>query len=121
PGVTFSHKLSSRTDALLIKRRRKLGPAKTKTLSRGLLYIYSYTHAVMWSRERLPPLDSLAWQSYCILSALKVTLKIRGRGSWQSINGYKITPNRIGLKPRIALSIRAYESLMTEKRSLKLL
>ncbi|OXU23309.1 hypothetical protein TSAR_016636, partial [Trichomalopsis sarcophagae] len=35
-GVTFSHKLSPRTDALLVKRRRKLGPAKTKTLSRGL-------------------------------------------------------------------------------------
>ncbi|OXU16404.1 hypothetical protein TSAR_015030 [Trichomalopsis sarcophagae] len=73
PGVTFSHKLSPRTDALLIKRRRKLGPAKTKTLSRGLpkgleavralLYIYSYTHAVMCPRERLPPIDSLAWQS----------------------------------------------------------
>ncbi|OXU21936.1 hypothetical protein TSAR_010413, partial [Trichomalopsis sarcophagae] len=55
------------------------------------------------------------------LSALKVTLKIRGRGSWQSRNDYKITPNRIGLKPRIALSIRAHESQMTEKRSLNLL
>ncbi|OXU21951.1 hypothetical protein TSAR_015729, partial [Trichomalopsis sarcophagae] len=73
PGVTFSHKLSPRTDALLIKHRRKLGPAKTKTLSRGLpkgleavralLYIYSYTHAVMCPCKRLPPLNSLAWQS----------------------------------------------------------
>ncbi|OXU16945.1 hypothetical protein TSAR_014110, partial [Trichomalopsis sarcophagae] len=36
PGVTFSRKLSPRTDALLIKRRRKLGPAKIKTISRGL-------------------------------------------------------------------------------------
>ncbi|OXU20094.1 hypothetical protein TSAR_015942, partial [Trichomalopsis sarcophagae] len=37
PGVT-SHKLTPRTDALiLIKRRRTLGPAKTKTLSRGLV------------------------------------------------------------------------------------
>ncbi|OXU16297.1 hypothetical protein TSAR_010580, partial [Trichomalopsis sarcophagae] len=76
PGVTFSHKLSPRTDALLIKRRRKLGPAKIKTLSRGLpkgleavralLYIYSYTHAVMCPRERLPPIDSLAWQSQLV-------------------------------------------------------
>ncbi|OXU17818.1 hypothetical protein TSAR_000885, partial [Trichomalopsis sarcophagae] len=75
PGVTFSPKLSPRTDALLIKRRRKLGPAKTKTLSRGLpkgleavlvllsIYIYSYTHAVVCPRERLPSIDSLAWQS----------------------------------------------------------
>ncbi|OXU25760.1 hypothetical protein TSAR_016083 [Trichomalopsis sarcophagae] len=72
-GVTFYQKLSLRTDALHIKRRRKLGPAKTKTLSRGLpkgleavralLYIYSCTHAVMSPRERLPPLDSPAWQS----------------------------------------------------------
>ncbi|OXU28458.1 hypothetical protein TSAR_002557, partial [Trichomalopsis sarcophagae] len=43
------------------------------------------------------------------------------RGSWQSRNNYKITSNRIGRKPRIALSIRAYESQMTEKRSLNLL
>ncbi|OXU29183.1 hypothetical protein TSAR_000298, partial [Trichomalopsis sarcophagae] len=91
PGVTFSHKLSPRTDVLLIKRRRKLGPTKTKTLSRGLpkgleavraiLYIYSYTQAVMCSRERPQPLNSLAWQSQIgpfTLSALKVTLKIRG-------------------------------------------
>ncbi|OXU20170.1 hypothetical protein TSAR_015118, partial [Trichomalopsis sarcophagae] len=42
-------------------------------------------------------------------------------GSWQSRNDYKTTPNRIGLKPRIALSIRAYESQMTKKRSLILL
>ncbi|OXU26989.1 hypothetical protein TSAR_006852, partial [Trichomalopsis sarcophagae] len=55
----------------------------------------------------------------------QVTFKIRGVNSllrsWQSRNDYKITPNRIGLKPRIVLSIRAYESQMTEKRSLKLL
>ncbi|OXU19382.1 hypothetical protein TSAR_001857 [Trichomalopsis sarcophagae] len=53
-----------------LKRRRILGPAKTKTLSQGLpkeleavralLYIYSYT---ICPRERLPPLNSLAWQS----------------------------------------------------------
>ncbi|OXU22018.1 hypothetical protein TSAR_008690 [Trichomalopsis sarcophagae] len=59
--------------ALLIKPRRKLGPAKPKTLSRGLpkgleavralLYIYSYTHPDMYPREHLSPLDSLAWQS----------------------------------------------------------
>ncbi|OXU26771.1 hypothetical protein TSAR_000557, partial [Trichomalopsis sarcophagae] len=55
------------------------------------------------------------------LSTLKVTLKIRGRGSCQSKNDYKITPNPIGLKPRIALSIRDYESQMMEKRSLNLL
>ncbi|OXU29903.1 hypothetical protein TSAR_000999, partial [Trichomalopsis sarcophagae] len=45
------------------------------------------------------------------LSALKVTFKIRGVNSllrsWQSRNDYKSTPNRIGLKPGIALSIRA--------------
>ncbi|OXU19909.1 hypothetical protein TSAR_002912 [Trichomalopsis sarcophagae] len=73
----------------------------------------------MCSRECLPPLDSLAWQSQIgpiSLPALKVTLIIRGRGSWLSRNDYKITPNHIGLKPRIALSIRAYESQMTEKR-----
>ncbi|OXU23029.1 hypothetical protein TSAR_010292, partial [Trichomalopsis sarcophagae] len=53
------------------------------------------------------------------LSALKVTFKIRGVNSllrsWQSRNNYKTTPNRISLKPLIALSIRAYESQMTEK------
>ncbi|OXU17907.1 hypothetical protein TSAR_008859, partial [Trichomalopsis sarcophagae] len=43
------------------------------------------------------------------------------RGSWQYRNDYKITPNRIGLKPRIALSIRAYESQMRDKRLLNLL
>ncbi|OXU20692.1 hypothetical protein TSAR_011742 [Trichomalopsis sarcophagae] len=77
--MTFSHKLTPRTDALiLVKRRRKLGPAKTKALSRGLpkgleavrmlLYIYSYTQAVRCPRERLPSLDSLT---------KSLTLKIR--------------------------------------------
>ncbi|OXU30566.1 hypothetical protein TSAR_016230, partial [Trichomalopsis sarcophagae] len=59
------------------------------------------------------------------LAISKDNFKIRGVNSllrsWQSRNDYKITPNRIGLKPRIALSIRAYESQMTEQRSLKLL
>ncbi|OXU16869.1 hypothetical protein TSAR_001447, partial [Trichomalopsis sarcophagae] len=58
------------------------------------------------------------------LSALKVTFKIHGVNSllrsWQSRNDYKTTLNRIGLKTRIALSIRAYESQMTKKRLLKL-
>ncbi|OXU30380.1 hypothetical protein TSAR_009271 [Trichomalopsis sarcophagae] len=58
------------------------------------------------------------------LSALKVTFKIRGVNSllrsWQCRSNYKST-HHIGLKPRIALSIRVYESQMTEKRSLKLL
>ncbi|OXU17843.1 hypothetical protein TSAR_001145, partial [Trichomalopsis sarcophagae] len=113
PCVTFSHKLSPRTDALLIKCRRKLGPAKTKTLSRGLPGL-----------EAVRALLSIYREPYSI-SALKVTFKIRGVNSilrsWQSRNDYKTTPNCIGLKPRIALSIRAYESQMTEKRSLKLL
>ncbi|OXU20307.1 hypothetical protein TSAR_016147, partial [Trichomalopsis sarcophagae] len=107
PGVTFAHKLLPRTDALLIKRRQKLGPAKTKTLSRGLPKGLEAVRALLYI--------------YFSLSALKVALKISEEESWQSRNDYKITPNRIGLKPRIVLSIRVYESQMTEKRSLKLL
>ncbi|OXU31114.1 hypothetical protein TSAR_007826, partial [Trichomalopsis sarcophagae] len=124
PGVTFAHKLSPRTDALLIKRRRKLRPAQTKALSRGLLKgleeLYTSSHVP----TRTPPATRLSGLAVTdrpfSLSALKVTLKIRGVkflegfcSSWQSRNDYKI--------PRIALSILSYESQMTEKRWLKLL
>ncbi|OXU26744.1 hypothetical protein TSAR_000462, partial [Trichomalopsis sarcophagae] len=82
PGVTLSHKWSPRTDALLIKRRRKLGPAKIYTLS---------------------PRTTEGTRSSARANASRHSTR---RG--QSRNDYKITPNRIGLKPRIALSIRAY-------------
>ncbi|OXU21972.1 hypothetical protein TSAR_011794 [Trichomalopsis sarcophagae] len=82
--------MSPRTDALLIKRRQKLGDAKTKTLSRGLpkeleavralLYIYSYTHSHV--PPRTPPANRLSGLAVTdrpfSISALKVTLKIRG-------------------------------------------
>ncbi|OXU29847.1 hypothetical protein TSAR_010375, partial [Trichomalopsis sarcophagae] len=102
----------------------KPGPAKTKALFRGppkrletvctLLYIYIYKRSHV--QARTPPttrLSTLAVTDRPVsLSALRVTLKIRGRGSWQSRNDYKITLNRIGLKARIALSIRACENRM---------
>ncbi|OXU24413.1 hypothetical protein TSAR_002674 [Trichomalopsis sarcophagae] len=108
-----------------LKRRRKLGPAKTKTLSRGLPKgleaLYTRSHVPARKPPATQPSSLAVTDRPFSLSALKVTLKICGRGSWQSRNDYKITPNRIGLKPRIALSIRVYESQMTEKRYLKLL
>ncbi|OXU17277.1 hypothetical protein TSAR_013403, partial [Trichomalopsis sarcophagae] len=117
PGVTFSHKLSPRTDALLIKRRQKLGPTKTTTLSRGLskgleavhslLYIHSSIHTQSCPLRTESDLQN-PWSKF----PTEVVAVYR--------NDYKTTPNRIGLKPQIALSIRAYESQMTEKRLLKL-
>ncbi|OXU30405.1 hypothetical protein TSAR_005699, partial [Trichomalopsis sarcophagae] len=93
-----------------LKQRRFLGTRTTEG-----------TRSIMYLRERLSPLDSLTVTP----PALKVTFKIRGVNFLlrlcQSRNNYKTTPNRIGLKRRIALSIRSYESQMMEKRSLKLL
>ncbi|OXU21063.1 hypothetical protein TSAR_014569, partial [Trichomalopsis sarcophagae] len=94
PGVIFSHKLSPKTDALLIKRRQKLGSAKTKTLSRGLpkgleavralLYIYSHVSAQTPLDTRLSGL-AVTDRPYS-LSALKVIFKIRGVNSLLRIN-----------------------------------
>ncbi|OXU23020.1 hypothetical protein TSAR_001230, partial [Trichomalopsis sarcophagae] len=116
PCVTFSHKLSPRTE--------NLGPLKQRRFPED--YRRDSKHHVPTRTPLATRLSGLAVTDRSFsLSALKVTFEIRGVNSllrsWQSSNDYKTIPNRIGLKPRIALSIRVYESQMTEKRSLKLL